>query len=81
MILRFIFQFRYCVRAGIRLHDRMFKSILHTTVRFFDVNPVGKCCFFSIHKVSEMCLIVFPYKSYSIRFIKLISIQKQIDEL
>jgi len=42
MILRFVFQFRYCVRAGIRLHDRMFKSILHTTVRFFDVNPVGR---------------------------------------
>merc|ERR1719376_296561 len=42
MILRFVFQFCYCVRAGIRLHDRMFKSILHTTVRFFDVNPVGR---------------------------------------
>jgi len=42
MILRFVFQFRYCVSAGIRLHDRMFKSILHTTVRFFDVNPVGR---------------------------------------
>ena len=31
-----------CINASRVLHNRMFRSVLHTPVRFFDINPVGK---------------------------------------
>lgn len=34
--------FSVCMRASISLHDRMFRSITHTTMRFFNTNPSGR---------------------------------------
>merc|ERR1719495_1705235 len=42
MFARSIFQFQYSIKSGINLHNKMFRSILDTSVRFFDVNPVGR---------------------------------------
>jgi len=42
MISRSVFQFRYCVSSGIKLHDDMLLAILNSSVRFFDVNPIGR---------------------------------------
>ncbi|KAL7728494.1 hypothetical protein ACLKA6_012509 [Drosophila palustris] len=34
--------FKTCMHASKVLHDRMFSSILHATMRFFDTNPSGR---------------------------------------
>ncbi|XP_017873148.1 PREDICTED: multidrug resistance-associated protein 4, partial [Drosophila arizonae] len=34
--------FKTCMHASKVLHDRMFTSILHATMRFFDTNPSGR---------------------------------------
>lgn len=34
--------FTICMRASIRLHDKMFSSITHATMRFFNLNPSGR---------------------------------------
>lgn len=34
--------FHVLVKSAQSLHNRMFKSILATPVRFFDINPIGK---------------------------------------
>lgn len=34
--------FSVCMRASISLHDRMFRSITHATMRFFNTNPSGR---------------------------------------
>lgn len=31
-----------CINASQKLHDNMFKSIVSTTMRFFDLNPSGR---------------------------------------
>ncbi|XP_018326344.1 probable multidrug resistance-associated protein lethal(2)03659 isoform X3 [Agrilus planipennis] len=37
----FIF-YSVCIRAAVRLHDRMFSSILHAKMTFFHTNPSGR---------------------------------------
>lgn len=34
--------FRVCANASQNLHDRMFHSLISTTMRFFDINPSGR---------------------------------------
>lgn len=34
--------FSVCVSASQNLHDRMFRGLISTTMRFFDENPVGR---------------------------------------
>lgn len=41
-ILRGFLFFKVCMHASKVLHDRMFHSILHATMRFFDLNPSGR---------------------------------------
>ncbi|XP_055848459.1 ATP-binding cassette sub-family C member 4 [Episyrphus balteatus] len=41
-ILRGFLFFKVCMHASKVLHDRMFGSILHATMRFFDSNPSGR---------------------------------------
>lgn len=36
--------FHVLVRAAQTLHNRMFRAILCTPVRFFDINPIGETC-------------------------------------
>uniref|UniRef100_A0AAY4E2R3 Multidrug resistance-associated protein 4 n=1 Tax=Denticeps clupeoides TaxID=299321 RepID=A0AAY4E2R3_9TELE len=40
--MRSLVMFNMLVRAAQNLHNRMFKCILRTPVRFFDVNPIGR---------------------------------------
>lgn len=42
MICRSIGFFNVCVRSSQSLHDRMFSSIMSTTMRFFNINPSGR---------------------------------------
>ena len=57
MFARSVFQFRYSIRSGINLHDKMFGSVLDTSVRFFDVNPVGQLqLFLRWRKIVLSCL-------------------------
>jgi len=41
-LIRTIQFFSICMSASIKLHNRMFKSIIRSKVVFFDQNPVGK---------------------------------------
>lgn len=41
-IYRSIIFFKTTTRASKTLHDRMFSSILHAPMRFFDLNPSGR---------------------------------------
>uniref|UniRef100_T1GCD0 ABC transmembrane type-1 domain-containing protein n=1 Tax=Megaselia scalaris TaxID=36166 RepID=T1GCD0_MEGSC len=41
-VLRGYMFFSICMRASKVLHNRMFKSILNATMRFFDTNPSGR---------------------------------------
>lgn len=41
-ITRSITFFTVCMRASIKLHDRMFTSITYATMRFFNQNPSGR---------------------------------------
>ncbi|KAF7996691.1 hypothetical protein HCN44_002337 [Aphidius gifuensis] len=41
-IIRTFEFFIICMRASQRLHDRMFKSIINATMRFFNTNPSGR---------------------------------------
>lgn len=34
--------FKVCMHASKVLHDKMFSSILHSAMRFFDTNPSGR---------------------------------------
>lgn len=34
--------FTICMRSSIKLHDKMFTSITHATMRFFNLNPSGR---------------------------------------
>lgn len=40
--IRNLFLFTVLVRCAQSLHNRMFKALLGTPVRFFDINPIGK---------------------------------------
>ncbi len=40
--MRGLIMFNVMVNAAETLHNRMFKSILRTPVRFFDINPIGE---------------------------------------
>ena len=40
---RAILFFYVCVRAAKKLHNKMFTAVMRVPVRFFDVNPIGKC--------------------------------------
>ena len=42
---RAILFFYICVRAAKKLHNEMLTAVLRVPVRFFDINPAGKCCF------------------------------------
>ena len=41
---RAILFFYVCVRAAKKLHNKMLTAVLRVPVRFFDVNPAGRCC-------------------------------------
>ncbi|XP_074031092.1 ATP-binding cassette subfamily C member 4 isoform X2 [Leptinotarsa decemlineata] len=41
VLIRIVF-YRSCLNASIRLHDRMFSKIVHSTMRFFNSNPSGR---------------------------------------
>lgn len=41
-VFRSIIFFKTTTHASKRLHDEMFHSILHTPMRFFDLNPSGR---------------------------------------
>lgn len=41
-VIRSFTFFTICMRASIRLHDKMFSSITHATMRFFNTNPSGR---------------------------------------
>lgn len=41
-ILRGYLFFKLCMHASKTLHNKMFGSILHATMRFFDTNPSGR---------------------------------------
>lgn len=41
-LLRGYLFFKICMRSSKVLHDRMFASILHAPMRFFDLNPSGR---------------------------------------
>ncbi len=40
--MRGLIMFNVLVNSAETLHNRMFKSILRTPVRFFDINPIGE---------------------------------------
>lgn len=40
--IRNLFLFSVLVRCAQSLHNRMFKALLRTPVRFFDINPIGE---------------------------------------
>ncbi|XP_067013839.2 ATP-binding cassette sub-family C member 4 isoform X2 [Anabrus simplex] len=42
MALRTNFLVDLCTRSSKGLHEKMFSSVLHTTMRFFDTNPSGR---------------------------------------
>ncbi|KAJ8866014.1 hypothetical protein PR048_033538 [Dryococelus australis] len=43
-ILFKIFVFMYmCMLSSVRLHNNMFNKIIHLPMKFFNVNPSGKC--------------------------------------
>lgn len=48
--------FHKLVRSAQHLHDSMFEAVIHTTLHFFDVNPIGEPGF-------EIVLEVFLYSS------------------
>lgn len=41
-LLRCFLFFKICMRSSKILHDKMFASILHAPMRFFDTNPSGR---------------------------------------
>lgn len=41
-LIRSLAFFTVCMRASIRLHDKMFNSIIHATMRFFNTNTSGR---------------------------------------
>jgi ABC-type multidrug transport system fused ATPase/permease subunit len=34
--------FHYCMRIGVNIHNRMFSSLIHSPINFFDKNPSGR---------------------------------------
>lgn len=40
--IRNLFLFSVLVKCAQSLHNRMFKALLGTPVRFFDINPIGE---------------------------------------
>ena len=41
-MVRTIYFFVICMKSSVKLHDKMFESIIRAPCRFFDTNPVGK---------------------------------------
>lgn len=41
-ITRTIFFFNVCTTVSQKLHDKMFRGLIATTIRFFDTNPSGR---------------------------------------
>lgn len=41
-VTRSVLMFRMCVTVSQNLHDNMFKSLIATTMRFFNTNPSGR---------------------------------------
>ncbi len=41
-IVRAIVFFAFCLMTARSLHQKMFDSVLETTMRFFDLNPIGR---------------------------------------
>ena len=61
---RAILFFYVCVRAAKKLHNKMLTAVLRVPVRFFDVNPAGKCCICAhcVHMIQYINTRVFiPY--------------------
>merc|ERR1719357_1721102 len=41
-MVRTIYFFVICMKSSVKLHDKMFESIIRAPCRFFDTNPVGR---------------------------------------
>ncbi|CAG0907104.1 unnamed protein product, partial [Darwinula stevensoni] len=41
-LLRTIAFFFACLRSSVRLHHRMFRAVIRTSIKFFDDNPIGR---------------------------------------
>lgn len=41
-ITRSISFYNVCIKASRNLHDNMFKALISTTMRFFNINPPGR---------------------------------------
>ena len=41
-MVRTIYFFVICMKSSVKLHDKMFESIIRAPCRFFDTNPVGE---------------------------------------
>lgn len=41
-IARSISFYNVCIKASRKLHDNMFKALISTTMRFFNINPPGR---------------------------------------
>ncbi|CAL8127080.1 unnamed protein product [Orchesella dallaii] len=41
-MVRTLLFFSICMNASIKLHDAMFKGIIRSPIRFFEVNPIGR---------------------------------------
>ena len=50
--------FQICMSSSAMLHNKMFKSIIHTQLAFFDQNPVGKKCFWILFKFIKFSTIL-----------------------
>ena len=40
-MVRTIYFFVICMKSSVKLHDKMFESVLGAPCRFFDINPTG----------------------------------------
>jgi ABC-type multidrug transport system fused ATPase/permease subunit len=41
-MIRTVYFFVLCMKSSVKLHDKMFESIIRAPCRFFDTNPVGE---------------------------------------
>ena len=42
VVLRSVFYFLLCVRCSKVIYDRLFESVRNTSIRFFELNPIGR---------------------------------------